>query len=617
MRNQKIKHVMRFLTPRILAAMVAVLWAVGPMEAAEASLNKVSETQVEISGGSGKDAWRLRYGTMLAEFKPHFVASEGNRAWYSYGGWLRWIDTQKGLVIGRWHFPAEIVNLTPEGAKIQVEIQEGDPAHEAHRELTLDPADPHVPYWPTDFLMLYGIPLNEGRMLWPSVINVGGPGKNSAEEAKKILPELEEAVRRDPLTPWFRIGLGRVLRDMGDPRATEVFQEAINTPATDFTELLPISTYFDSRGENDLARAAFERGYQDFWQKGNDPRLFSAIIDRLMVYSPKGSDWGNPATPHGRELIERSYKLMPYGEGSQFAWQLYADYLAAHGSTDDARLWRARAEDSEQNAGFFGKFGIQTDRSLLLTFSSVWAALLYMLVLFARYRPQRRLDLAAIERTAGITRGFAFFNTEYWSRRQRVVFFIIVLVGWFGIGLTGEYVEAILRRASMPISAGAGSFGGPLAIDRFENHLRPSAQRDLLLADAYQQDGQFDKAESLYRLLPQFAESWNNLGVILKAAGKDQQAKAAFEKALELDPKMAEAALNLGRPPGDFWTEQHQKYLPGRPMIAPPGGTHIVDALMGGSTAMVFLRALEGPFSTGGFGPDFELQRNFLGWRWL
>ncbi|MHB8655518.1 MAG: tetratricopeptide repeat protein [Terriglobia bacterium] len=613
MRSQTIKHVIRFLMPRILAVAVAVFWAVGAAQGAEAKLNQVSDTVIEITGGSGKDAWRLSYGTLLqGGFKPHFVSSEVNRAWYSYGGWVRLIDTQKGVVLGRWHYPGEIINLTPEGMKIQIETEDKLSMEQVfHRKFELDPSDPHVPFWPTGFLMLYPVSLNEGRMLWPSVINVVAPGKISTEEAKKILPELEDAVRRDAFTPWFRIGLGRVLRDLGDPRATEEFQEAIKTPGADFTELLPISTYLDAVGENDLARAAFERGYQDFWQKGNDPRMLWALIDFLMIYRPTGGDWGNPATPHGRELIERAYRLTPDGEAAWLAWRLYANYLSAQGSPEESRLWRERADVAFQNS--FGLFGEGVDSFTLLALASALAVGLYAFALYVRYRPQSRLDRASHKRATGFSRIAAFLNAQYWSRQERFAFLTVVLVGWFSVGLTAEGIEAILRRAWLPIGSAWGNLAGPVTIAGLENGLPATPERDLLLAVAFQQDGQLDKAEHLYRRLPQFAESWNNLGMILKEAGKDHEAKTAFEKALELDPKLAEAALNLGRPARDFWTEQHQKYLPGQPMIAPPLGPRLRTACLGGSKVQVYLRALEGPFVAGPLGSLFHLLGKLYG----
>ena len=151
----------------------------------------------------------------------------------------------------------------------------------------------------------------------------------------------------------------------------------------------------------------------------------------------------------------------------------------------------------------------------------------------------------------------------------------------------------------MPVSIGGGSYAGPANIAALESRLRASPERNLMVALALQQDGQRDKAAGLYRTLPQFPESWNNLGVILKDTGKDDEARAAFERALQLDPGLAEAALNLGRPPSNFWTELHQKYVPDRPMLTPPRGERLERALMGGSPARLYLRALAGPFSGG------------------
>ena len=608
MKNHSVERGPRFLLPRILAVVLATFWAVGQASAAEVQLNRISENVVEITGGSGRAAWRIRYGTGSLGFKPQLIPVEGNRAWYAYGPWLRLIDTEKGIVIGRWHFGSEIVDLVPRGTKVQVELQDKGEDQPIRRSVVLDPSDPHVPFWPSNNLLLLRVPLTEADMLWPSVIRAGS--KVPAEEAHKLLPELEEAVRRDPLTPWFRIGLAKALKDIGDPRSTEIVNEAISLATTDYTELLRISSFLDRDGDYDLERAAFERGYQDFWQRGNDPRLFRFLITLLMTYAPRGGDFGHPETPLGREHIERKYKLMPYGEAAPFAWQLYADYLATHGSADQARLWRMRAADAFHQSGLllFAMAALgRTDLLILLVLCSALAAIAYALVLNARYRPQSRMDLAAHKHAAGLARIAAFLNAHYWSRRERFAFFTIIVVGWVSFGFAGEDLSAILRVASMPIAAGSGSFAGPVTINKFQRDLPETPERDLMLAFAYQQDGQLDGAEFLYRHTPQFAESWNNLGVILKQKGNDQEAKTAFEKALQLNPKLHEAALNLGQPPSDFWTEQHEKYLPGKPMLTPPSGPHITIAYMGGSLAQVLLRALAGPFSVENFGQKIKV----------
>jgi hypothetical protein len=106
-------------------------------------------------------------------------------------------------------------------------------------------------------------------------------------------------------------------------------------------------------------------------------------------------------------------------------------------------------------------------------------------------------------------------------------------------------------------------------------------ETNLYLAVAYQQSGQDEKAAELYRTLPEYAESWNNLGVLQKKAGKDQDARQSFQHALDLDPNLNEASFNLGQPPQGLWTALHQKYLPGRAMLAPPRADRLIKMFLG------------------------------------
>jgi hypothetical protein len=240
-------------------------------------------------------------------------------------------------------------------------------------------------------------------------------------------------------------------------------------------------------------------------------------------------------------------------------------------------------------------------------------ALLYLFAGFVYDRARRPRIFPTLEPAVRRPRGFAFLNTQYWSRRERFAFFGIVFVLWFGAGLVGLYLEGMLRRVVWPIGWQMGSLAGPVTVHMLESEwLPPSPYRDLLLGMAYQQDGQSEKAERLYRALPQFGESWNNLGVILKIQGKDKEARQAFEKALQLDPSLSEATLNLGSPPVDLWTELHQKCLPGQPMFSPPRRDQWWQAFVGGSIARIFLRALLGPFSVQDPAPASRVMRMIL-----
>jgi len=414
----------------------------------------------------------------------------------------------------------------------------------------------------------------------------------------------------------FQACLGRLLLDTGDPGASAIFRQALQVPTTDFTELLPLSAFFDAAGERELARVAFERGYRDFWEKGNDPRLLTFIITRLIYYGaprwkqdnpPKYGirlSEGSPPPELQRELLERFYLFSPHCEWAETAYLVYAGQVLKQGRTEESRLWSARAEEVK-SAGLFPislSILLAFDRSILAMGASITAALLYFLILRARYRPQHRLMRAAqLQKERGVRR-FLPFSAAYWSLNQRIGFFTIAAVAWLAAGVVSNVMTCIAKVSSAPVTFGSGSLAGPETAWFLESQLPKSPARDFILAMAYQQDGRTKDAESLYRSLPEFAESWNNLGVLLKNAGRAEEARKAFERALQIDPTLAEAALNLGHRPKTLWTELHEKYLPGRPMMTPPKREQILEAFFGGPITKIVLRTLAGPFS-GRFAP--------------
>ncbi len=594
------------LSKKLLAASWAILWAASPAAGVELQLKRTPEkypNQLEISGGAGRQRWRLRYGTFY-EFAPsaQLVSVAGNRAWFSHGGWLRLIDTQKGLVIGRWHFPWLIVRLVPQGNRLQVDVEEKYGQQVFRRSLAFDPsAGANPPYWPNEQLVLNRLSIMEVESAWR--LKSGGllstQDKIAADNrAKEHQAQLAEAIRRDPDSPWFQIAYARLLRDLGDPRAPAVFEAALRVPTTDFTELLVISGFLDRLGERDRARAAFERGYQNFFERGNDPRLALSFTDKILLYLPWGKSPVDPASDYGRELMERNYRVAPRLEFADLAWEIYADLLENHGRAEDARLWRARAREAARTSAFLLPRGLtlMADKALLAVLASIFAAGLYLLILGVRYWPQRRADSSAMKGRSWLVRALSQMNLQYWSRGQRVAFLTIVVSAWVSAGVNGGIMVGILRAAGAPLSFGSGSLAGPVTTWYLGSRLPSGPERDLLLAMAFQQSGEIDRAERLYRNLPNFAESWNNLGVLLKESGKDQEARQAFEQALRLDAGLTEAAVNLRQPFLGLWAELHQKYEPGRPMFAPPQAQHLTRAFLGASPGEIISRACAGPF---------------------
>lgn len=574
--------------PAILALALAILWAATGIRAAEIKMSQPNPSLIEITGGEGKSAWRLQYGTRpdLNVHKGVYPAGD-DRAYFAHGLWLRLIDTKKGQVIGRWRFPGQIVRLVPDGAKATVFLDIEGPEKNIPQSVAFDSAAPAIPDYPTGFLFCYLLPANEtfGPCDWP---NSGHPlGNVTPERARQLIPAMEEAIRRDPLSPWFRMVLGKLLQDAGDSRAAEVTKEGIELSTADYSDLLRMSAMLEARGQWELGSAAFEHGYAGFIQRGYDPRLFTSLFGRLLIH---GAVRPEKLSPEWRPVyLDQLYRLAPRAEGASFAWQLYANWLARNGQAEQARLWQARADETRHPM----LLALGLDHTLYLVLASILAAMCYMLVFGLRYRPQMRLDAAARKRSGA--RASAFPNA-YATRGERLTLLAIVLIGWLAAGVGGLFVHAVVRLYESPMSDRLGKFSSPATLANFQS-LSPTPERDLLLAVGYQQAGQTDAAERLYRNLTQFPQTWNNLGVLLKERGKEPEARRAFERALAADPALAEAALNLGRAPHGFWTEIHQKYLPGRAMLAVPTERQYHAAFLAATPGRVIRDALGGPFS--------------------
>jgi Tfp pilus assembly protein PilF len=567
--------------------------------AAEVKITRISDPAAfEVSGGSGAQAWHIRYnlygiGTPFPNGPgPTVLSAEGPEsiAFFTHQNWLRRVDVEKGIVTGRWHFPEErIRHLAWKNDHLEVQV-EGRLVGTFLKTIDFYPDKPQIPYWPSSFILSNSTPQLETYCCQTAV---------NTSQANQWRAEAENAVQRDPLTPWFRIQLAHIYKALGRPEAADLFRQAIRLDSEDYSELLRISATLDDDDLPELAREAFERGYAEYWKRGMDPRLNSALLNALILYTgPRRiSETLRP------ELIDRRYRIAPWVEYAGYAWESYASFLESTGKSQEATLWRGRAMEARQNSLFI------FSRTLMREYETIYAlvpaaylaAVLFIVALYLRYRPERRLHARAQQ--AGFIRRFSFFNVEYWSRSDRIAFFLIGVAGWLTLGAAGAITQIRVRVYSMPLSVGAGSLAGPVTTSYIEKNLPPSPERDLLLATGYQQEGQTDKAEQLYNgPVLGFAEGWNNRGALFQESGRTSEARAAFGQALSLDPNMPEARWNSEHKSVNFWTEMHQKYVPDRPMIAPPSREHFLRAVGLGSPYQLALQALGGPFTGYGIG---------------
>jgi tetratricopeptide (TPR) repeat protein len=561
------------------------LWGTTDVEVSTA--NNVIEVR-----GSNRAPWKLRYGiaglTSSDKVDETHLAKDGpGRAYFSHGQCLRWIDTDRGMVLGRWLMPGIITRIIPQegSGRAEITVEEPYPGRESFiSTFTFGPLRPQVYAAASHDLTAENLlPEREATKLYGAVAL-------QADRAHALLQEVQEAVRRDPFSPWFRVILGKLLLEAREPGAEAAFEQAIQ-PLTSYMELLPISGFLENLQVGRIADEAFQRGYRDFLQNGNDPRLLTSIVARLWLY-PVG--WEKLSPDRRAKIAERIYQLMPYGEAADLAWQEYALSAA---TPEEHKLWLNRAEEARKDSGhLFAPLVFQFDVALLVNIACVCAWWAFVVVSYIRYRLQRRHDRTAVQpRPLGLRKRLAFFNVQYWSMPQRIGFVSIFLVSWFCYGWMGQSLAPPMLMGEAPMGMVSGSLASLSNRLFLQTRLSATPERDFLMALSSQQGGDYTAAIRLYQQAPQYAESWNNLGVIWRMQGRETDAVGAFHRALQLNSALGEAAFNMGLATSDYWAQIHRQYVPNAPMVAPPSRRVWLNAFAGGPPSRRLALASLGP----------------------
>lgn len=538
------------------------------------------------------NGWTLRYGTGGATIAiPYHVVPLGSgRIVFTHGPWLRLIDAAKGVVVGRWRFPNMIgaVSQNADGTvNVQFRLAPGMRATEL--TVVFNPADPRPPGWDIGALASIRVAEWEAFNHLRTLSAVQDPWTTVIPDAAAAVPAFEGLVARDPGAPLLRLALAKLLRDAGDVRADAVFRDVLNLPSGDFTEWFRISSILDRlpSPEPALAEAAFERAFTQFIRSGRDPRLLDTLIARLVLY-PVGDLSTAPQSSRERYL-ERIYRLGPISEATDRAWALHAIALERQGRHQEAAVWRQRADESARNAS---NFSIATqlahDRLVLLAIAAAIAAVLWILTRQVKYSPQRRMRAVAAMRSGHGSAGA--FGLRFWNRRERWSLAMLAMVGWIATGLSWTYARILFGAASAQIHV--GSFSDQEDLERYP----ATPERTLLQAIANHTSGNTADAEMRYRTIPQFAESWNNLGVILASQGKTVESRDAFGRALAIDGSLEEARFNLNGEADSHFTQTFKTHaLPDSKLIALPGRDRIFAAWLGDLWTRRYMRMWLGP----------------------
>jgi len=592
--GSRLRHIV-FLAALIMLVS-PTLWASG------LELRRISNFVLELRPSGNSNAWHIQYATGSRLSEAIVVPGPGQTAYFSHYNWLRSIDVEKGVVTGRWLFPGRaITGLFWKGDRLQVQVRMNSEFRIQTNEVRIFDFDPGKPRVPDDMGLRSGTSQTEGMRLQSR-----GQAIETAE-VEKLLPELENTARRDSFSPWVRVELARAYWKLGKTDREKLVDEALKSESSHYSELLRISFYLSGWNQDEAAKTAFESGNAEFWKHGGDPRRLSG----LPVWQSRFGLSPDISKAVQRDLMNRAYLANPWGMGAEEAWTLYGTLQSIDGNAQEAALWLARAEEARTHSLTLNRRDPfrYSELAMVIATSFVIAAILFVLVLFLRYRPQRQMRLAA-EQAAGVRRP-GFCNVEYWSRGERVAFLSIVIIAWVAQGYTATVESNWIGGISRTFQLDTDDLLDPVNASMIQSRLPQSPERDLLLAMTYQRNGEAEKAVQAYRALPEFAESWNNLGVILRETGRAEEARSAFQRALQVNPKLPEAVLNLNGQASDTWTEMHQRYVSGRPMVALPNAAIVTKAF--GIDAFTWKDALRGPLSEG---PDFRgFLRTQLPWR--
>lgn len=577
---------------RVLFAIAAIATGAAPVAPAHAQgvrMERPLPNLIEISDG----VWKVRYGTTFrGPTRPQLVVVSRERAYFVHGPWLRLIDTVKGMVVGRWRFPGFIEAVNDAGTgSVDVRFQLSPGHVSPNMTVRFNPATGDVPPWDNGGLLGYRVAEWEAVEL----ILTAAPFEDwpkAAAGAIEALPLFEELIARDPSAPMFRLMRAKLLREAGDARADAAFAAVFDAGSNDFTEWFRISRILAllPQPEPMLAARAYDRAFRDFIGRGRDPRLVDTLIARLVLFLP--GEAINTSEAARRSYLDQIYAIAPTSEATERVWAFHAAALDRSGDAAAAAEWRTRAATSSRESLFLATldFQLRHDRGVLIALSAILAAVIFIVTRRVKYAPQLRMRRTATMRS-GHRAERVFSGLAYWTRRERWSLLLLLVAGWLALGYSRTYAQVIARSFAMPIRV--GMISGPENFDRYP----PSAERTLMQAISKQVVNDAAEAERLYRSIPQFAESWNNLGVLLARAGNEAESRDAFARALAIDPALGEAIVNSTGQATTQATQTFQKYAPaGKKMMALPGRERFLRAFVGPAWAQRYARMWLGPF---------------------
>jgi hypothetical protein len=439
----------------------------------------------------GTEAWRVRHASLHTRPGEKIVGplTVAGRTVYAVRADLLELDLRRGVVARRTRFPAAIAALAPAGAmadpRVQVTLQYRGGAAASQPAPGSQPAPVVIPhrlggvapgrsFWdPREWLGAW----TDARELVPELkADNADPAKLAPEVRERAIAALREAAAHDPTNPHYLVLLGALLQ-AGNlaTDAGRAFAAAAEAPAH-WADLLRAASALEDAGARDAARRAFARGVGGLEAAGvRTERLRGAVaVTTLMPPPRKALVEALKAKDAARvdEIVQRSARLFPAGEGTAQAWARLAAWLREQGKADLAARWEERA----RHGG--AAFGARPGRDLAAEIDARVPFLLGAL-----------LGAVLIAFAVGLRRGGTSRTQSDALARvpiPRLGDLAIILVP-LAVALlldlgTGDRLAAIARYASAPTGLFVDAADAP-DVERWVGaHVEPGPARDLLAA---------------------------------------------------------------------------------------------------------------------------------------
>lgn len=557
--------------------------------------------------------WRIAHAPDTGPIIGPLVAPGG--LIYSHGVRVLRVDPTSGRVTGGWWLSGPVAGLARVETSVEAKVVHPTGAIELFRIDTAGESGR------LDGLVIPGTDVDsrawlrlEARAIAPDAFDA--PQDLAPDESIAAAVRLIEAARQDPTNPWLAIGLGRVLRHLGQvANADLAFTSALarGLPAYEYGAMAAL---FEASGLHEHADLAADRAETALALIGHEPALATSMIAAAATYDPRAlaaTAFREGRYDRGSTWLERAVRVAPRLEGYESIYAQYAAWQEKENNVASAAAWWSRLE--ELQAGTF--LGLGEHATLRVTAQAVnlylglAAAALALLVYLAirawtvqgthltahggRLRSWLRSPLLRARHSA---LGYATFT-------EKLVLFGLAAAAYLCLVGAVWMASAARQDFAAPFVLAGGQLGGAESRAYLEDLAPTTREGRWLLALAVHSAGDLARAQTIYQeAIARYGATpplLVNLGAIAEQQGETAGALALYREALQLDPGRLEARVNAyrigeGAPPGEVTVIErdrldfHGRYRAGQPLLAIPSAAQLSTAL--GTTRANFARYL-------------------------